>query len=114
MLIDFDALSFLSISIVIYFHSQVVDGQRKIISLLQEQIENVRRPYLCVAISSVHLMAPMKRLSLMNPLYLLPFPCCSQEGEDKKFLITRLQSIHEQKRTPTRRLTSQVCVCRCL
>lgn len=32
-----------------------------------------------------------------------------QEGEDKKFLITRLQSIHEQKRTPTRRLTSQVC-----
>ncbi|KAM3864574.1 transmembrane channel-like protein 6b [Diretmus argenteus] len=55
--------------IVIYFHTQVVDGQRKIISLLQEQIEN--------------------------------------EGEDKKFLITRLQSIHEQKRTSPRRLTSQ-------
>ncbi|XP_041077838.1 transmembrane channel-like protein 6 isoform X3 [Polyodon spathula] len=46
--------------IVIYFHAQVVGGQRKIISLLQEQIDN--------------------------------------EGEDKKFLITRLQDIYEKKR----------------
>ncbi|XP_064180876.1 transmembrane channel-like protein 6b isoform X1 [Anguilla rostrata] len=45
---------------VIYFHTQVLDGQRKVISLLQEQIEN--------------------------------------EGEDKKFLITRLQNLHEQRR----------------
>lgn len=59
MLIDFGPLSFLSISIVIYFHSQVLDGQRKIISLLQEQIENVRRPYLCVTISSVRLMTAL-------------------------------------------------------
>ncbi|KAJ8377110.1 hypothetical protein SKAU_G00076900 [Synaphobranchus kaupii] len=45
---------------VIYFHTQVVDGQRKVISLLQEQIEN--------------------------------------EGEDKKFLIAKLQNLHEQRR----------------
>ncbi|KAK7930236.1 hypothetical protein WMY93_006631 [Mugilogobius chulae] len=45
----------------------VVDGQRKIINLLQEQIQN--------------------------------------EGDDKKWLITRLQSIHEQRRTPARKLT---------
>ncbi|RXM37395.1 Transmembrane channel-like protein 6 [Acipenser ruthenus] len=46
--------------ILIYFHTQVVGGQRKIISLLQEQIDN--------------------------------------EGEDKKFLITRLQDIYEKER----------------
>ncbi|KAG7249843.1 hypothetical protein CRUP_032452 [Coryphaenoides rupestris] len=56
--------------IIIYFHMQVVGGQRKIIDLLQEQIVN--------------------------------------EGEDKKFLITRLQSIHERKRnTPRRHSSSQ-------
>ncbi|KAJ0033275.1 hypothetical protein NQD34_000382 [Periophthalmus magnuspinnatus] len=59
--------------IIIYFHSQVVDGQRKIIDLLQEQIKN--------------------------------------EGEDKKFLITRLQAIHEKRRTPAQRLTSQDSNC---
>ncbi|KAM9315222.1 transmembrane channel-like protein 6b [Pholidichthys leucotaenia] len=59
--------------IVIYFHSEVVDGHRKIINLLQEQIQN--------------------------------------EGEDKKFLIARLQSIHEEKRTPARRLRSQESAC---
>ncbi|KAI1886466.1 hypothetical protein AGOR_G00196040 [Albula goreensis] len=54
---------------VIYFHTQVVDGQRKVISLLQEQIENL----------------------------------VSIVGEDKKFLITRLQTIHEQRRPPSRK-----------
>ncbi|CAB1350153.1 unnamed protein product [Coregonus sp. 'balchen'] len=44
---------------VIYVHTQVLDGQRKIINLLQEQMEN--------------------------------------EGKDKKFLITRLQAVHEEK-----------------
>ncbi|XP_035252814.1 transmembrane channel-like protein 6 [Anguilla anguilla] len=47
--------------IVTYFHTQVVDGQRKIIVLLQEQIEN--------------------------------------EGQDKKFLISKLQMAHEEKRS---------------
>ncbi|XP_056135549.1 transmembrane channel-like protein 6b isoform X2 [Lampris incognitus] len=59
--------------LVIYFHTQVVDGQRKIISLLQEQMEN--------------------------------------EGEDKKFLITRLQAIHERKHTSPRHLTRQDSAC---
>ncbi|KAJ8251466.1 hypothetical protein GJAV_G00221650 [Gymnothorax javanicus] len=45
--------------IITYFHTQVVDGQRKIIALLQEQIEN--------------------------------------EGQDKKFLISKLQMAHEEK-----------------
>uniref|UniRef100_A0A8C6KBS8 Transmembrane channel-like protein n=1 Tax=Nothobranchius furzeri TaxID=105023 RepID=A0A8C6KBS8_NOTFU len=56
--------------IVIYFHSEVVDGERKIINILQEQIEN--------------------------------------EGEDKKFLITELQSVHEQKRISRKRVAHQV------
>ncbi|XP_017280805.1 transmembrane channel-like protein 6 isoform X2 [Kryptolebias marmoratus] len=45
--------------LVIYFHIQVVDGQKKIISRLEKQIEN--------------------------------------EGKDKKFLITQLQYLYEQR-----------------
>lgn len=49
--------------------------------------------------------------SIFNVSLLRPFVQLSvQEGEDKKFLITRLQSIHEQKRDPKRRQRSQVCV----
>ncbi|KAI1884374.1 hypothetical protein AGOR_G00225750 [Albula goreensis] len=56
--------------IITYFHTQVVDGQRKIIALLQEQIEN--------------------------------------EGQDKKFLITKLQAAHERKQSfSPRRLESR-------
>ncbi|XP_072560714.1 transmembrane channel-like protein 6 [Paramormyrops kingsleyae] len=45
--------------IIIYFHTQVVDGQQKIVSLLQEQIRN--------------------------------------EGADKKFLITKLQTLQRER-----------------
>lgn len=40
------------------------------------------------------------------------FPFCVQEGDDKKFLITRLQDIHEQRRAVSSRRvrgTSEVC-----
>ncbi|XP_072550453.1 transmembrane channel-like protein 6 isoform X2 [Salminus brasiliensis] len=46
--------------LVIYIHVQVGDGQRRIMALLQKQIEN--------------------------------------EGEDKKFLISKLQTLHEQQK----------------
>ncbi|XP_016105167.1 transmembrane channel-like protein 6b [Sinocyclocheilus grahami] len=52
--------AFLGAAVCVTYTMWTVDGQRKIIELLQEQIEN--------------------------------------EGEDKKFLITRLQDIHERKR----------------
>ncbi|CAH2291425.1 transmembrane channel 6 [Pelobates cultripes] len=52
--------------VVIYFHIQIVNGQRKIIKLLKEQISN--------------------------------------EGEDKRFLISKLHSVYEKKsRGPGRR-----------
>lgn len=48
----------------------------------------------------------MFNISLLRPFFYF----LVQEGEDKKFLITRLQSIHEQKRDPKQKERRQVCV----
>lgn len=80
---------------VIYIHTQVLDGQRKIISLLQEQIENV-----CVW---------TKHFCFIEYSYKDCDLCVDgyssvifhhQEGKDKKFLITSLQAIHEKRQYP--------------
>lgn len=52
------------------------------------------------------MLSSIFNISLLRPF----FHFFVQEGEDKKFLITRLQSIHEQKRDPKQKERSQVCV----
>lgn len=97
---------------MIYFHSQVVDGQRKIISLLQDQIQNVRHhlvfKYRSWWVFSVQVYHSARMLYTEMYLYFFFFPACLQEGEDKKFLINRLQSVHKQKQDAGKRLKSQV------
>lgn len=70
--------------IVIYFYTQIADGQRKIISQLEKQIENVR-----------------KYRNHTKKMFVLWLSChnafnvsrsFTQEGKDKKFLIAKLQN----------------------